>query len=180
MEVWLNLWTNSACLVIFDPALYEASGPLPYPFTENKDIQEGRFAFVQLQGDQTFRVRITDSSLTARELELLNETLGPAGLLSHSGQAYVSGMDLPGNSVEVYAKHGAGSFIALESDAYTLYFHELDLECVSSEEYKELPDYVIELHRRDGPFPGIPTELSFSGGRQMERFLEQLDANGRE
>lgn len=177
MDVIIDLWTDIASLAIFDTT---QAGPSDshYPtFHENRDVQEGRYALVGLQGDQTFRVRITDGPLTAGEREWINDTLGPLGLVICSGQAYVSGMDLPGEPPEIYEKHGAGSFVSLASGEYNLFVHEMDLVSVSEAQAEELPDYVIELHPRREPFPGVSKEPRFTGGRHMERFLEELSGN---
>lgn len=181
MNVSINLWTDSALLIIFDAAEFESSIAEPdtfFTFEENKDVQDGRYAFVILQGDQTFQLRITDDQLTAREREHLNETLGPLGLVISSGRAYVSGMDTPGEPPDDYARHGAGGFISLEPGEYNLFVHEMDLISLPEVELEGFPSYVMEIHPRREPFHGVSKEPRFFGGRHMERFLEELEGNG--
>ncbi len=181
MNVSINLWTDIALLIIFDAAEFESSGAEPdtfFTFEENKDVQDGRYAFVDLGGDQTFRLRITDDQLTVREREHINETLGPLGLIVSSGQAYVSGMDTPGEPPDDYARHGAGGFVSIAPGEYNLFVHEMDSIPLSKEDHEELPDYVMELHPRREPFQGVSKEPRFTGGRDFERLMEELEGNG--
>lgn len=121
-------------------------------------------------------LRLTDAGLTKRENDLVNDTVGPLGLEVGSGRIYVSGMDLPGEPTDVYAKHGAGGFVELACGQYNVLIYELNLRDVAESERTKLPDFVALLCQRSGAFSGISGELCFSGGVAVQKLLKELGA----
>jgi len=178
MDESLNLWTDVAMLCIFDPAVFEGTKPAnAYPPHRNPAVRDGKFVLVGLQGDCCFRLRLTDSGLTDRERELLNDTVGPLGLQVGSGQVYASGMDLPGEETAIYDDHGAGGFIELAPGEYNVTIHELDLQGVTDSEKSKMPDFVAVVSQRTAPFTSVNGELCFSGGLAVKKLLKKLGAD---
>lgn len=174
LDTTLDLWSDGAMLCLFDPAGFE---PRPAThagrFEDDQDLREGRYGRVLLQGDGTYRVRLTEGDLTEQERELLNDEVGPLGLVVQSGEIYVSGMDVPGEPMETYADHGAGQCVPLPPGEYDLIVHELDLDRAVTD--SELTEYVITLRPRTEPFPILREEPQFSGGQLIEQLLADLD-----
>lgn len=175
MNRTLNLWTDVALLTLFDPSFF--AGQIqnwPWPLHKDSRVQAGEFAVVSLPGDCTYRLRVTTTELEARERALLNDSVGPLGLVVQSGRVYASGMDMPGEPVETYANHGAGAFFELPAGTYDVVVHELDLESAVAHERASLPDYVAVIRPREREFVGFPAEPRFSGGKAFERQLDEL------
>ena len=179
MNHTLNLWTDGAMLALFDPTVFQGKRQeWTWPLHDDPRVHGGEFAVVSLQGDGTFRLRVTIEGLDSREVPLLNDSVGPLGLVVRSGRVYASGMDLPGEMVETYAKQGAGAFFELPHGSYDVVVHELDLASVDEHERASLPDYVAVIQPRERPFPGIRVEPHFSGGKAVERLLRELRGEG--
>lgn len=175
MNRTLDLWTDGASLALFDPALFEGQPQnWPFPLHDDARVQSGEFVAVQLQDDGTFRLRVTSEGLDAREEALLNDSVGPLGLVVRSGKVYASGMDLPCEPFKTYARRGAGAFFDLLPGEYDVVVHELDLASIAEEERAALPDYVAVIWQREAPFPGLRADPHFMGGKALERHLRKF------
>jgi hypothetical protein len=149
MNEILKLSTDTACLMIFDPTLLVGIDPPVSYFSEHPALKDGRFAMLDVGGDKSYRVRLTRSTLKNREQELVVNTLGPAGVSVRSGKVYVTGHDLPGETMEFYQQSKNGRFVDMENGDYLVYVFELE---VRYDESNKLPDYVVQFHERTGDF----------------------------
>jgi hypothetical protein len=142
-------------------------------------VQSGEFVAVQLQDDGTFRLRVTSEGLDAREEALLNDRVGPLGLVVRSGKVYASGMDLPCEPFKTYAKRSAGAFFDLPPGEYDVVVHELDLASIAEEERAALPDFVAVIWQREAPFPGLRADPHFTGSKALELITMLTNPNRR-
>lgn len=175
MNQTLDLWTDGAMLALFDPKPFEGQEQkFPFPLSNDPRVRSGDFAVVGLQADGTFSLRVTSSEPDVREIALLNDSVGPLGLVVRSGRVYASGMDLPGEPMKTYARHGAGVFFNLAPGEYDVVVHEIDLASAAEAEQETLPNYVAVIRQRETPFAGVQAEPRFSGGKALERLLRNL------
>lgn len=133
LDQLLDYQTGTSSLAVFD---YEAlrdrfNDELAwylYPPFPPQEVASGQMLLSSLEGDGTYRVRVTDGELTQDERDYACATDASQGLSVVSGRVFVGGAEeLPSEELEpdelITAEYKQGAFVEVKPDEYsaTLY-----------------------------------------------------------
>lgn len=176
MDRTIKFFTDTATLAVFDPQrldhrVNDDVGWWCGKFSQLDEVCSGAIALVSLGSDGIYQARITNSELSAVELDYASEAVSYLGVEIVSGKLFVGpGECLPGGESGFQDENnGRGLLCDVEDgryrvDVYSIYWFNSPRWWTEDDQTPDdaPADFVVRIRRHDGAIPALNSEPRFS------------------